>query len=146
MSGIRGKDTKPEILIRKALHSRGFRYRLHASYLPGKPDLVFPRYQAAIFIHGCFWHGHDCKFFKLPATRPDFWENKINNNRIRDSRQLDMLHVKGWRTLVVWECMTRKGASMPFDMLIDCIEHWLKTDGNSAYIDEGGIHVQRQNQ
>ena len=89
MSGIRGKDTKPEVLIRKALHGRGLRYRLHASDLPGKPDLVFPRYGAALFIHGCFWHGHDCKYFKLPATRTEFWGGEINDNRDRDGRQLD---------------------------------------------------------
>jgi len=142
MSGIRGKDTKPEVLIRKALHGRGFRYRLHASDLPGKPDLVFPRYRAALFVHGCFWHGHDCKFFKLPATRPDFWEQKINGNRKRDRRQLVALKEKGWRTLVVWECMTRKGAALSFSMLIDCIENWLIMGSNSAYIDAGGIHVQ----
>lgn len=142
MSGIRGKDTKPEVLIRKALHSRGFRYRLHASGLPGKPDIVFPRYGAALFIHGCFWHGHDCKFFKLPATRTDFWEQKISGNRERDRRQLAALKEKGWRTLVIWECMTRKGAALSLDMLIDCIENWLIMGGKSGYIDAGGIHVQ----
>lgn len=142
MSGIRGKDTKPEVLIRKALHGRGFRYRLHASNLPGKPDLVFPRYRAALFVHGCFWHGHDCRFFKLPATRPDFWGQKINDNRERDRRQQDALKEKGWRTLVVWECMTRKGTALPFDMLIGFIENWLTMGGSSAYIDSGGIHVQ----
>lgn len=142
MSGIRGKDTKPEVLIRKALHSRGFRYRMHASDLPGKPDIVLPKYEAALFVHGCFWHGHDCKFFKLPATRPDFWEQKISGNRERDRRQLAALNKKGWRTLIVWECMTRKEATLSFDMLIDCIENWLTMGGNSAYIDAGGIHVQ----
>lgn len=146
MSSIRGKDTKPEILIRKALHGRGFRYRLHASDLPGKPDLVFPRYRAAVFVHGCFWHGHNCNLFKLPSTRTDFWEQKISGNRERDQRQLDELNTKGWKTLVIWECMTRKGATMPFDMLINWIEDWLTVGDNSAYIDTRGIHVQQKNQ
>lgn len=139
MSGIRGKDTKPEVLIRKALHSRGFRYRLHASDLPGKPDLVFPRYGAALFVHGCFWHGHDCKFFKLPSTRPDFWAQKISANRERDRRQLTALKDKGWRTLVVWECAIRKNSTIAFDVLIECIVRWLINGENSACIDLAGI-------
>lgn len=141
MSGIRGKDTKPEMLIRKALHARGFRYRLHVSGLPGKPDIVFPRYGAALFVHGCFWHGHDCRFFRLPATRQDFWARKISGNRDRDQRQLDALREQGWRVLVVWECATRKGAA-PFEMLIDHIGNWLATGGGLARIDADGIHVQ----
>lgn len=108
MAGIRGKDTKPELLLRRALHRDGFRYRLHAKNLPGRPDLVFPRYKAAVFIHGCFWHGHEgCKYFKVPSTRPEFWEAKILGNRERDERRRDELEQAGWRTAVVWECATR---------------------------------------
>ncbi len=144
MSGIRGRDTKPEVLIRKALFSRGFRYRLHASDLPGKPDLVFPRYGAALFVHGCFWHGHDCKFFKLPATRPDFWAQKISGNRERDCRQLTALKGKGWRALVVWECVIRKNSIIAFDVLIDCIEGWLINGEKSACIDLAGIRSRQK--
>lgn len=146
MSGIRGKDTKPELLIRKALHARGFRYRLHATELPGKPDLVFPRYQAAIFVHGCFWHGHSCRFFKWPSTRREFWEQKIKNNYARDQRHVSSLNSLGWRTLVIWECLTRRGATIPFDVLIDIVQSWLINNDPSSYIDSDGIHVQRQNQ
>ena len=91
MSGIRGKDTRPEVLVRKALHALGFRYRLHNKSLPGKPDLSFPKYKAVIFIHGCFWHGHSCRYFKVPKTRTDFWQDKINSNRLRDAQQLVQL-------------------------------------------------------
>src|ERR1700710_434307 len=80
MSRIRGRDTKPEMLIRRGLHARGFRFRLHARDLPGRPDLVFPKRSAAVLVHGCFWHGHDCPMFHLPATRPEFWQAKINSN------------------------------------------------------------------
>lgn len=142
MSGIRGKDTKPEILVRKALHARGFRYRLHVAGLPGRPDLVFPRYRAVLFIHGCFWHGHDCRYFRLPATRPEFWTQKITGNQDRDRRQLQTLKEAGWRTLVVWECMTRKGSAIPFDSLVDCIADWLVTGKNPLFVDADGRHVQ----
>jgi len=139
MSGIRGKDTRPEVLIRKALHAQGFRYRLHDKSLPGKPDLTFPRYKAVIFIHGCFWHGHPCRYFKVPQTRTDFWLDKINSNRQRDSRQLVQLQQAGWRVLVVWECATRKNETLSKDMLIDCIANWLIMGNCDAHIDETGI-------
>jgi len=144
MSNIRGKNTKPELLIRKALHKKGLRYRLHVSHLPGKPDLVFSKYRAALFVNGCFWHGHDCKFFRLPSTRRDFWEQKINGNRERDCRHISALRASGWRTLIVWECVTRQKAAIPFDLLIDAIQNWLVTAKDPAFIDLGGIHVQRQ--
>lgn len=104
MSRIRGVNTKPELLLRRALHSQGFRYRLHSKDLPGRPDLVFPQYHAAILVHGCFWHGHTCPLFKLPATRTSFWSTKISKNRERDARALKGLLEAGWRALVVWEC------------------------------------------
>ena len=141
MSGIRAKNTKPELLVRSLLHKKGFRFRLHRKDLPGKPDIVLPQYKAALFVHGCFWHGHDCSFFKLPATRSDFWKQKIDGNRARDICQLDELQAKGWRTIVVWECATRKGAAMSMDELIDYIEYWLTSEGKSVDIDERGIHV-----
>ena len=118
MSGIRGKDTRPEVLVRKALHALGFRYRLHNKSLPGKPDLSFPKYKAVIFIHGCFWHGHSCRYIRVPKTRTDFWQDKINSNRLRDAQQLLQLQQAGWRVLIVWECATRKNKTLPNDMLI----------------------------
>jgi DNA mismatch endonuclease (patch repair protein) len=104
MSRIRGKDTKPELLLRRSLHAAGLRYRLHAAKLPGRPDLVFPRYGAVIFVHGCFWHGHDCPLFKLPATRPEFWAAKIGRNQDRDRSTAESLQAAGWRLLTIWEC------------------------------------------
>ena len=110
MSRIRGRDTKPELRIRCGLHRRGLRFRLHRKDLPGKPDLVFPRYRAVIFVHGCFWHGHGCHLSKAPATRPEFWETKISGNIARDRRVVANLIEGGWRVLIIWECALR-GAS-----------------------------------
>ncbi|VIO80134.1 very short patch repair endonuclease [Bradyrhizobium ivorense] len=106
MSGIRGKNTKPELLLRKLLHARGFRYRLHTR-LPGKPDLVFPKHRAVIFVHGCFWHRHECQIFKWPSTRSEFWRTKINGNADRDQRNVAVLLKDGWRIGIVWECSLR---------------------------------------
>lgn len=123
MSGIRGKDTKPEWMVRRGLHFRGFRYRLHAKDLPGKPDLVLPRYKGVIFIHGCFWHGHDCHLFKWPSTREEFWRLKIEGNVARDARTIDSLIEKGWRVATVWECGLRcKGAE---DAIAEQLASWL---------------------
>lgn len=104
MSRIRGKDTKPEMLMRRGLHGRGLRYRLHGTGIPGKPDMVFPKYRALIFVHGCFWHGHGCSLFKWPKTRAAFWKTKISRNMERDREALAALKADGWRMLVVWEC------------------------------------------
>ena len=104
MSHIRGRDTRPEMLVRRALHAKGVRYRLHDRKLPGTPDLIFRKYGAVIFVHGCFWHAHDCDLFKWPSTRKEFWEEKIGGNRARDRLALHRLQERGWRTLVIWEC------------------------------------------
>jgi DNA mismatch endonuclease (patch repair protein) len=105
MAGIQGKNTKPELLVRKYLHSRGLRFRLHAKELPGKPDLVFPKYKAVVFVHGCFWHSHPrCKFATVPATNIEFWKQKLDANRERDQRDKRRLKTRGWRVLTVWEC------------------------------------------
>jgi len=141
MSGIHGKHTKPEILVRHGLHARGFRYRLHAKNLPGRPDLIFQKWKAIIFVHGCFWHAHDCKFFKIPATRTDFWLDKIRSNKERDKRQLSELHELGWRTLTVWECVTRKNTEISHEQLFDLIAEWLKNGNDCSEIDLGGIHA-----
>lgn len=107
MSGIRGRDTKPERLIRSALHRLGFRFRLHAKNVPGRPDIVLPRYDAAVFVHGCFWHGHDCSLFRLPGTRRRFWGAKIKRNAQRDAEVAELLGQHGWRHLTIWECAFR---------------------------------------
>jgi DNA mismatch endonuclease (patch repair protein) len=124
MSGIRGKNTKPEMQLRKALHRRGFRYRLHAAKLPGRPDIVFPGRRAAVQVQGCFWHGHEgCPFFKLPGTRREFWEHKISANRSRDRRNLQLLREQGWRVAVVWECAIRADV----DGSVDAVAKWLRS-------------------
>jgi DNA mismatch endonuclease (patch repair protein) len=125
MSGIRGKNTKPELVIRRGLFQRGLRYRLHVSNLPGKPDLVFPKYRAVVFVHGCFWHGHDCKLFKWPASNVDFWRNKIEKNMERDNNSIEALQKAGWRVLVIWECVTRKHNAAEVNLLLDRIKIWI---------------------
>ncbi|MCH5213696.1 MAG: DNA mismatch endonuclease Vsr [Muribaculaceae bacterium] len=105
MAAIRGKDTKPEMLVRRYLHSLGYRYGLHNKKLPGSPDLVLRKYKTVIFIHGCFWHGHEgCKFYRLPKTNEEFWEEKITRNRRRDQETATKLAAKGWNVVTIWEC------------------------------------------
>lgn len=105
MSQIKGKNTKPEMLVRKFLFSKGFRYRLHVKNLPGKPDIVLPKYKTAIFVHGCFWHGHEgCKYFVVPKTRTEWWLNKINRNKEIDEKNLYALRQESWRVLTIFEC------------------------------------------
>lgn len=105
MSRIRGKNTKPEMLVRRFLFAQGFRYRLHVKTLPGKPDIVLPKYKTVIFIHGCFFHGHEnCRYFKVPATRTEWWLDKINGNRKRDKEAEKQLIEAGWKVLTIWEC------------------------------------------
>lgn len=125
MSRVRGKDTKPEMLLRKGLHALGFRFRLHRRDLPGCPDLVFPKYHAVIFVHGCFWHGHDCPLFKRPATNPDFWVRKIERNQANDAKAQDALLAMGWRVMIVWECALRGKSRLPIDDVFTSIVAWL---------------------
>jgi len=109
MSMIRGKNTKPEILVRKFLHSQGFRFRLHRKDMPGKPDIVLPKYKTVIFINGCFWHGHkNCKYFVIPKTRTKWWLNKIEGNRENDKRNLNKLKKMGWNVITIWECQLKQ--------------------------------------
>ncbi|WP_349973271.1 very short patch repair endonuclease [Pseudomonas caspiana] len=136
MSGIQGKNTSPEMLIRKALHARGFRFRIHAKHLPGKPDLLFPKYKAVVFIHGCFWHGHACRYFKVPKTRTGFWLDKIGKNQARDGLQEAALKAMGWRVLVVWECAVRSMKKEKSTALVDLISDWLKGDDRFFQVDE----------
>jgi len=126
MSGIRGKNTKPELVIRKGLHAAGFRFRLHAKDVPGKPDIVLPRYRAAILVHGCFWHGHNCHLFRLPGTRQEFWQQKIEGNRQRDTRVRDQLDATGWRHMTVWECAFRDRRGPGAAAVISDLAQWLR--------------------
>lgn len=108
MSRIRSKDTVPEETVRKWLHAKGFRYRKNVACLPGKPDIVLRKYNAIVFIHGCFWHKHDCGRFHLPKSNTDYWEEKINRNVERDKGVLTQLVATGWRVFIIWECQLRK--------------------------------------
>lgn len=108
MSKIGGKNTKPEILVRKFLFSKGFRYRINVKTLPGKPDIVLPKYKTVIFINGCFWHGHNCKKGKLPSSNIDFWKEKISNNKSRDDKNSDLLIKLGWKVIIIWQCEISK--------------------------------------
>ena len=127
MSGIRGKNTRPELLIRKALHARGFRYRLHCD-LPGKPDICLPKHRAVIFVHGCFWHGHGCHLFKWPNTRPEFWRAKIGRNREVDGSVEEQLAAAGWRVATIWECAVKGKLRLNLDDVIERCADWLISD------------------
>ena len=141
MSNIKGKNTAPEILIRRALHKKGFRYRLHDKKLPGKPDMVFPKYKAVIQVHGCFWHKHNCHLFKWPSTRKRFWKEKISSNVERDTRNLMKLNQSGWRTLIVWECALKGRYRLTEVGVIDKTVLWLYSDqpGFEITCDSAGI-------
>lgn len=128
MSGIRSENTKPEILVRKALHKNGFRYRLHVSRIPGSPDLVFPKYHAVLFIHGCFWHGHDCPLFRMPETRNNFWMDKIRKNQERDTAVLKKIKKIGWRPGIVWECSLKGKGRISLEEVVKRIVEWLGSD------------------
>lgn len=133
MAGIRGKDTGPELTLRKALHARGFRFRLHAKGLPGRPDVVLRKHHAVIFVHGCFWHRHaGCRYTTTPATRQAFWEAKFEANIARDQRVREALLANGWRVAVVWGCALRK----PEDVSAagDMLAAWLRGVGQESEI------------
>lgn len=109
MSRIRGTDTKPEMRVRKFLHTNGLRYRLHNKKLPGTPDLTLSKYQTVIFVNGCFWHGHKgCKYFKMPKTRAEWWQKKIDETKKRDSKNMKELKVLGWQPIIIWECELKR--------------------------------------
>ena len=109
MSRIKGKNTRPEMLVRRFLFANGFRYRLHDDKLPGKPDIVLPRYKTVIFVHGCFWHGHEgCRYFVVPKTRTEWWMQKIEGNKLNDSRKVLSLEEMGWNCITIWECQLKQ--------------------------------------
>ena len=134
MSQIRHKDTKPEFFVRSALHRLGYRFRLHARKLPGKPDLVFPKYKALIFVHGCFWHGHECHLFKWPKSRKKFWRTKILKNRENDKRAYNALEKSDWRIAIIWECAIKGKNKLTPESLINDVSSWLKSDRRSREI------------
>ncbi|MBY3441612.1 DNA mismatch endonuclease Vsr [Rhizobium laguerreae] len=142
MSNIRGRDTRPEVMLRKALHRLGFRFRLHVKGLPGKPDIVLPKYRAAIFAHGCFWHRHHgCRFATSPATRAEFWNAKFMGNVERDGRVRDALNGAGWRVATVWECALRK----PQDAVVaaEVVAEWLSSEFVTLEIGSGDLGSDR---
>jgi len=128
MSQISGKDTKPEMIVRKFLHGNGFRYGLHRKDLPGKPDLVLLKYNSVIFVHGCFWHAHeDCKYFKIPKTRTEWWKEKLYKNKDRDERHIQELEEMGWNVIVVWECdLKPKKKEKTLQMLAKTIDNQIE--------------------
>jgi len=128
MRGIRGKDTKPEMIVRGLLHSRGFRYRLHDRKLPGTPDIVLPKYRAVVFVSGCFWHFHDCRLFKLPGTRQEFWKVKLDKNRLRDVRARDALTEAGWRHATIWECALRGKNPDKLAEVGSSLANWIRSE------------------
>ena len=136
MSGIRGTDTIPELMLRKGLHALGFRYKLHDRNLPGKPDLVFPKYNAVLFANGCFWHAHDCHLFKWPKSREDFWRKKIGGNRERDKKIAEQLREKEWRILRVWECALKGRTKIDLGSVLELSALWLR--GNEQEMDIRG--------
>jgi len=132
MAAITGKNTKPEMLVRRALHQAGFRYRLHVANLPGKPDLVFPKYKAVIFVQGCFWHQHQCAMFHWPKTRTEWWRQKISANRAHDEAVQDKLRELGWRVLLLWECALKGKHKLPLTQITADTAQWLRSGTSFA--------------
>lgn len=138
MSGIRSTNTRIEVSLRKALFAQGFRYRINDARLPGKPDIVLPRHRAVVFVHGCFWHGHDCALFRLPASNTDFWRAKIDANRERDERACGELSAQGWRVAVVWECALRGRTRLADGVATGMLSGWLMdSSGFSPFVIRG---------
>lgn len=128
MAGIKSKNTKPEMIVRRGLHALGFRFRLHDRNLPGKPDLVLSRWRAVIFVHGCFWHGHDCHLFRWPASKQDFWRQKIATNQERDMEVEAALQHSGWRLLKIWECSIKGKSRIGLEAVMANAATWLGSD------------------
>ncbi|TBF31489.1 very short patch repair endonuclease [Rhizobium ruizarguesonis] len=122
MRRVKRSNTKPEMIVRRLLHARGWRYRLHVKTLPGTPDIVFPSRKAALFVNGCFWHGHSCRLGRLPSSRPEFWVPKIEANRARDQSKTDQLMIAGWRVMTVWQCSLNKP-----EVALEDVETFLRT-------------------
>ena len=131
----KSKNTKLEVEFRKLIFAKGFRYKLHDNTLPGKPDLVFPRFRAVIFIHGCFWHNHEgCKYASMPKSQPEYWQNKFRRNKENHRKSCLKLKNDGWRVLTVWECAIKHSKDFTIDELLDYIECWLISGAASCEI------------
>lgn len=137
MSRIRGRDTKPEMIVRRGLHALGLRFRLQARKLPGRPDLVFPKYHTAVFVHGCFWHAHGCGLSKLPGTRVEFWKQKLDANVARDQAAVRALREAGWRVLLVWECAFRGPGRLGEDEALRQSAAFIKSADSMQYSVKG---------
>ncbi len=141
MSRVGSKDTKPELLIRKGLHARGFRYRLHVKDLPGKPDLVFPRYRSVIQINGCFWHGHSCPRCRIPKSNTEYWNGKIAKNIQRDVLIRQSLHDEGWRVLTIWECALSGREKLKLNHVLALASAWLLSTNSICEIRGRELHT-----
>lgn len=139
MRAIRGGDTKPEIILRKKLHKAGFRYRISPKNIPGKPDIYLPKYNAVIFINGCFWHAHGCYLFRVPLTRKEFWRAKLSSNAARDMRNIRLLSAIGYRILVVWECALKGRFKPDQEMLHQKVGEWIRSECSLAVADTKGV-------
>jgi DNA mismatch endonuclease (patch repair protein) len=126
MAAIRGKDTKPEMIIRRAIHAHGLRFVLHSAKVRGRPDLVLPKWRAVILVHGCFWHRHGCSYFRLPTTRRRFWQEKLERNRLRDESVIRELRADGWRVAIVWECAMRDRSVRQIALMTGRLSKWVK--------------------
>jgi len=134
MSAIRAKNTKPELAVRRGLHALGFRYSLHSTRFPGRPDMVFSKYRAVIWVHGCYWHGHDCGEAKLPSSNESYWSPKIAGNRARDARNLAAVEAAGWRHMVIWECAFRRKGEAALAETVRRAAEWLREGTGNAEI------------
>ena len=142
MAGIGGKDTGPEMALRRAMHARGFRYLLHAKGLPGRPDLVLPKYRSVVFVHGCFWHRHPgCRYTSIPSTRPDFWQTKFEANVVRDNAARGALLAAGWRVATVWDCAVRKPHQV--EVAANLLTAWLRSGTAEIEIGETEMVAER---
>lgn len=134
MASVGQKNTGAELLLRHALHRRGLRYRLHDRSLPGSPDMVFPRFKAVVFVHGCYWHSHGCHRSTVPKTRIDFWMSKFDANKRRDAKKRAEILARRWRVLTVWECALVGKSAQPIEPLAKRVEAWLKSSKRAAEI------------
>ncbi len=134
MRGIRGTNTRPEIAVRRLLHAAGYRFRIHVGNLSGRPDIVLQRHRAVVFVHGCFWHGHDCPLFRLPGTRPEFWAAKIERNRANDVQTVRTLRETGWRVAQIWECALKGRGRLKPEKLAVRLAHWVESGSPSLVL------------
>ncbi|SHK49963.1 T/G mismatch-specific endonuclease [Shimia gijangensis] len=138
MAGIKGKNTKPEMVLRRALHARGFRYRLHSDNVLGRPDLVLPKHRVVVFVHGCFWHRHaGCRYTSTPSTRPEFWKMKFNANVARDNAVRAKLLHDGWRVVVIWECALKKVDQV--NEVVGRFTGWLSSESDALELGERDV-------